>query len=421
MRTPRTAAILVLFAGFSTVSAQVIDIPPGDLPAESWFADNPGATINVLDTGTILPDADGGTFTFNGATVNLEAVGESGWDLIDSFVEDVHYVVNGGRLVRTKFVGAAGTTSVEINSGTVRRGLWLQGNTTCTMSGGTAGLVASGQAAIIIEDDASFTMTDGAIDTFVLFRDDTTFTMSGGSIAGALQMNDNTIATISGGSTGRDGFMKDIGCVLNLSGGVIGRDFVIEKGVVNMSGGAMDVNCAILNASGVDPIFTMTGGALGSDFRAYDGTINISGGLVGSGFRLGRPTGDGSGVTMNLTVKSATLDGVALDLTDEPTEITVRGGVFLSCVLLDDSLIGFHLNDELVFGEDRIRAGATLTVALGTCQADLDGDGTLTIFDFLEFQSLFDAGDPLADFDGDGTLTIFDFLGFQTAFDAGCP
>ena len=55
-----------------------------------------------------------------------------------------------------------------------------------------------------------------------------------------------------------------------------------------------------------------------------------------------------------------------------------------------------------------------------SCVADLDGDGELTIFDFLAFQNRFDAGDPIADFDGDGSLTIFDFLAFQNAFDAGC-
>ncbi|UYV11299.1 MAG: hypothetical protein NCW75_08275 [Phycisphaera sp.] len=54
------------------------------------------------------------------------------------------------------------------------------------------------------------------------------------------------------------------------------------------------------------------------------------------------------------------------------------------------------------------------------CRADLDGDGELTIFDFLAYQNLFDAGDPVADFDGDGDLTIFDFLAFQNEFDAGC-
>jgi glycosylphosphatidylinositol phospholipase D len=54
------------------------------------------------------------------------------------------------------------------------------------------------------------------------------------------------------------------------------------------------------------------------------------------------------------------------------------------------------------------------------CPADLDGDGELTLFDFLEFQNLFGAGDPQADFDGDGELTLFDFLAYQNEFDAGC-
>jgi len=56
----------------------------------------------------------------------------------------------------------------------------------------------------------------------------------------------------------------------------------------------------------------------------------------------------------------------------------------------------------------------------GGCAADFDGDGELTLFDFLAFQNAFDAGEPSADFDGDGSLTIFDFLAFQNAFDAGC-
>ncbi|UYV13302.1 MAG: spondin domain-containing protein [Phycisphaera sp.] len=71
----------------------------------------------------------------------------------------------------------------------------------------------------------------------------------------------------------------------------------------------------------------------------------------------------------------------------------------------------------------------TGTPALGTysielvsveCVAELDGDGVLTIFDFLEFQNLFDAGDLAADLDGDGDLTIFDFLAYQNAFGEGC-
>jgi|GEM_PF-5023715 len=54
------------------------------------------------------------------------------------------------------------------------------------------------------------------------------------------------------------------------------------------------------------------------------------------------------------------------------------------------------------------------------CRADLDLDGVLTIFDFLEFQNLFSSGSTWADFDHDGSLTIFDFLAFQNEFAAGC-
>ena len=75
-------------------------------------------------------------------------------------------------------------------------------------------------------------------------------------------------------------------------------------------------------------------------------------------------------------------------------------------------------NDEFLGAIDDVRIYDV--AILSACRADLDGDGALTLFDFLVFQNLFDAGDPAADFDGDGALTIFDFLGFQNAFDAGC-
>ena len=61
-----------------------------------------------------------------------------------------------------------------------------------------------------------------------------------------------------------------------------------------------------------------------------------------------------------------------------------------------------------------------LATVVGGCRADLDGDGDLTLFDFLLFQNLFAAGDLRADFDGDGQLTLFDFLAYQNAFAMGC-
>jgi len=56
----------------------------------------------------------------------------------------------------------------------------------------------------------------------------------------------------------------------------------------------------------------------------------------------------------------------------------------------------------------------------GGCRADFDGDGSLTLFDFLAFLDAFDAQEPRADLDGDGSFTLFDFLAFQSDFDAGC-
>ena len=70
---------------------------------------------------------------------------------------------------------------------------------------------------------------------------------------------------------------------------------------------------------------------------------------------------------------------------------------------------------------DLLLAQSLLFVAGGDeCRADLDGDGQLSLFDFLAFQNLFDAGDLTADFDGDGDLTLFDFWAFQNEFDIGC-
>lgn len=53
----------------------------------------------------------------------------------------------------------------------------------------------------------------------------------------------------------------------------------------------------------------------------------------------------------------------------------------------------------------------------GNFGGSLDAGGILTFVDFLNpFQDC----DAQADFDGDGALTVFDFLAFQTAFGVGC-
>lgn len=55
------------------------------------------------------------------------------------------------------------------------------------------------------------------------------------------------------------------------------------------------------------------------------------------------------------------------------------------------------------------------------CPADFTNDCQVDVRDYWEFRLLFVSGDPRADLDADGSLTIFDMLAYQNAFDAGCP
>jgi subtilisin len=71
------------------------------------------------------------------------------------------------------------------------------------------------------------------------------------------------------------------------------------------------------------------------------------------------------------------------------------------------------------FGYGLVNAEAALGVE-PPCVADFDGDGDLTIFDFLAFQTAFGTGAASADLNGDGAFDIFDFLEFQNLFIAGC-
>ncbi len=144
--------------------------------------------------------------------------------------------------------------------------------------------------------------------------------------------------------------------------------------------------------------------------------------------------------TIDLTVESQ-FDGNTTDLIlDEWVEL--RAEIDLDADTFDIYYNGVAFAEDLIWSENVSGGGLTQIDVLdlyapnanptyiddvklveadgGGCRADLDGDGALSIVDFLTFQNLFDAGDPLADFDGDGALTIFDFLTFQNEFDAGC-
>ncbi|MEO1009398.1 MAG: GC-type dockerin domain-anchored protein [Planctomycetota bacterium] len=133
---------------------------------------------------------------------------------------------------------------------------------------------------------------------------------------------------------------------------------------------------------------------------------------------------------------------VSWDFADDPASGLISGFIFIdevdgaSLLFVDSGSsprqgsvdvlltegISYRMNiDTFIFGVADTSISIDLEIVdSDPCLPDIDGDGELTIFDFLGFQNLFDSGDLAADFDGDGELTIFDFLEFQNLFDVGC-
>jgi hypothetical protein len=54
------------------------------------------------------------------------------------------------------------------------------------------------------------------------------------------------------------------------------------------------------------------------------------------------------------------------------------------------------------------------------CSVNLNGDGSLDVFDVFSFLDAFEALDPVADFTGDGLHDVFDVFAFLDAYSAGC-
>ncbi|MFI4882157.1 MAG: GC-type dockerin domain-anchored protein [Phycisphaerales bacterium JB064] len=153
-----------------------------------------------------------------------------------------------------------------------------------------------------------------------------------------------------------------------------------------------------------------------SNHAVFGGAISVD--PLGSALNLNRPEG---GMGNRIVGNTATF-GSDIYLA-RPDASAIPGDTDARCVdwgTSDPDAIAERIYDVA----DEPGLPEVLYLPLGPCvecPADIDGDGELTVFDFLAFQNLFDAGDTRADFDGDGEFTLFDFLAFQTAFDAGCP
>ncbi len=253
--------------------------------------------------------------------------------------------------------------------------------------------------------------------------------VEGRAVAVDCQFIDN-FAQMSGGAmqiTGSNGYGGVIGGIFDsntavASGGAIefavrfqSRETRIEGAVFTRN--SADLGGAIGGVSGrggrAGATYRLVGNRFDSNLARRGGAIHVRTDAV-EGMRLDlSPEGDAS----NSFIGNTALTGSAI-ANDSPHAIEADGvcwGVRTASATgalihdgLDDAALGIVASDPIA------------TVCLD-CPQDMDGDGALTIFDFLIFQGLFAIGDPAADFDGDGSLTLFDFLEFQGQFDAGCP
>jgi hypothetical protein len=60
------------------------------------------------------------------------------------------------------------------------------------------------------------------------------------------------------------------------------------------------------------------------------------------------------------------------------------------------------------------------TVSFRYLAADINANGVIDFFDYLDFVAALDSGDQLADFNHDGFPDFFDYLDFAERFDSGC-
>jgi len=168
--------------------------------------------------------------------------------------------------------------------------------------------------------------------------------------------------------------------------------------------GATDNRDTIASFTTTGPEMTVT--APGVDVWSTWDTFELFGPTDGYAFQSG---------TSMATPHVAGVVGLMLSVNPDLTRLEVQD--ILETTSIDLGMTGF----DPTYGHGRVDAFEAVSAAIGAgCRADIDGDGSLTLFDFLAFQNAFDAGDPVADFDGDGSLTLFDFLEFQNEFDAGC-
>ncbi len=367
----------------------------GTLPTESFFAANPTAIVNVEEDGAIAPGEISDPFDFNGATVNINDRGELGWHTLHAFVDNVSLnMYEGGLIHRSDFVGSTGATTLNVHGGFARGNLTMQGNSVLNIKGGmVGGGQAQGSPSFTAKGDSQVTISGGVVEDYVRVRGSADLTIAGGEVGDFLSVEETGHLTISGGSVGRLTHVRSLDARVDITGGTIDREFMATDGAtVNMTGGAIGENSIIR-----DGVMNMSGGVLGRGFKIFNSTLNMSGGTFGDNLRLGGFFGVPG--TLNLFVKSATIDGDLIDLgIGDVLEVTRRDDVFLSAELVNGGSVGLILNSDPSNQIDYLRADSTVNLIRQAGPGDFDLDGDTDADDLAAWTTGFGSSRNGADF-----------------------
>ena len=390
----------------ATGRAQLIDAV-GDLTttlAETVTVRGSGQiNANIINNGTIIADADGlelaiiGTPKTNNNLIQVDGGGKlrlqsqlnQGPDglieVVDGEVRLISTIV-GGEIDTTgglfEIAGGLGTlTDVALVTGDIEiengRDLFVRGNLTL-------------DGTIVINRDASISATRLLAGTSGVIDGD-----------GEIFLQDTATTT----TVGRALFIHAIGGLTT----TLGPDISLT-GNGNVNG-----NYVIQGRMAPGKIGTVFGETA---FLRHTGTLEMSDSTVVEIQIGGRADGefdriDGvAAITVDGTLDASLIDGFEAD--------TCENFVIITGLSVTGEFDTFIPPAPTSNQRWRLFYTGTSVELRATCTADIDGDCTLTIFDFLAFQNLFDMGSSEADFDGDGTLTLFDFLAFQNAFSRGC-
>ncbi|MDX2148127.1 MAG: hypothetical protein SFZ23_11465 [Planctomycetota bacterium] len=96
------------------------------------------------------------------------------------------------------------------------------------------------------------------------------------------------------------------------------------------------------------------------------------------------------------------------------------GGQASDFITLGRSRTNFNPAKHATLGYRFLENPDPTTPETPVCLVDVNGDGVVDFFDYLDFAQFYAASSTNADFNFDGSVDFFDYLDFVAAYDAGC-